>query len=66
MYIGIGDDNRVVGTDTSNRARSQIKDSINKISPHLNIGLDVFDNVIILTVPEGTQKPYSCPAGFYL
>jgi ATP-dependent DNA helicase RecG len=66
VYIGISDDNRVVGTDTSNRARSQIKDTINKIEPHLNVGLDVYDNIIILTVPEGTQKPYSCPTGFYL
>ena len=66
VYIGISDDNRVVGTDTSNRARSQIKDTINKIEPHLNVGLDVCDNIIILTVPEGTQKPYSCPTGFYL
>ena len=66
VYIGISDDNRVVGTDTSNRARSQIKDTINKIEPHLNVELDVYDDIIVLTVPEGTQKPYSCPAGFYL
>ena len=66
VYIGVCDDNRVVGTDTSNRARSQIKDTINKIEPRLNVGLDVYDDIIILTVPEGTQKPYSCPAGFYL
>ena len=66
VYIGISDDNRVVGTDTSNRARSQIKDTINKIEPRLNVGLNVYDNIIVLTVPEGTQKPYSCPAGFYL
>jgi len=28
--------------------------------------MDVIDNIIVLTVPEGTHKPYSCPAGFYL
>ena len=66
VYIGITDDNRVVGTDTSNRARSQVKDTINKIEPRLNVGLEVHDNIIVLTVPEGTHKPYSCPAGFYL
>ena len=66
VYIGISDDNRVVGTDTSNRVRSQIKDTINKVDPRLNVGLDVYDDIIVLTVPEGTQKPYSCPSGFYL
>ena len=24
------------------------------------------DNIVVLTVPEGTHKPYSCPTGFYL
>jgi ATP-dependent DNA helicase RecG len=66
VYIGISDDNRVVGTGTSNRVRSQIKDTINKIEPRLNVSLDVFDDIIVLTVPEEMQKPYSCPAGFYL
>ena len=66
MYIGISDDNRVVGTDTSNRARSLIRDTINKIEPRLNVSIDVYNNIIVLTVPEGTKKPYSCPAGFYL
>ena len=66
IYLGISDENRIVGTDTSNRARSQIKDTINKLEPHLNVSLEVFGDIIVLTIPEGTQKPYSCPAGFYL
>jgi ATP-dependent DNA helicase RecG len=37
-----------------------------KIEPHLNVGIDVIDNVVVLSVPEGTHKPYSCPMGFYL
>ena len=28
--------------------------------------MDVLDNIVVLTVPEGTHKPYSCPSGFYL
>jgi ATP-dependent DNA helicase RecG len=66
VYLGVHDDGCVVGTDTSNVARSRIQDTINKIEPRLNVSLDVFDNIIVLTVPEGTHKPYSCPAGFYL
>jgi ATP-dependent DNA helicase RecG len=66
LYIGINDKGRVVGTDTSNVARSRIQDTINKIEPRLNVSIDVLDNIVVLTVPEGTRKPYSCPAGFYL
>ncbi|MDR1045635.1 MAG: putative DNA binding domain-containing protein [Candidatus Adiutrix sp.] len=66
VYLGIHDQGYIVGTDTGNAARSRIQDSINKIEPRLNVSLDVLDNIIVLTVPEGTHKPYSCPAGFYL
>jgi ATP-dependent DNA helicase RecG len=66
VYIGIHDDGYVVGTDRGNTARSRIQDTINKIEPRLTTSMDVHDNIIVLTIPEGTHKPYSCPAGFYL
>jgi ATP-dependent DNA helicase RecG len=66
IFIGVSDDNKIVGTDVSNAARSRVQDTIYKVEPHLNVRVDIYENIIVLTVPEGTQKPYSCPAGFYL
>ncbi|MCL2655353.1 MAG: helix-turn-helix domain-containing protein [Coriobacteriia bacterium] len=66
VFIGVRDDGSVVGADTSNAARSRIQDTINKVEPRLHVGIEVLDNIIVLTVPEGSQKPYACPAGFYL
>jgi ATP-dependent DNA helicase RecG len=66
VYIGVHDKGYIVGTDTSNAARSRIQDTVNKIEPRLNVSIDVIENVVVLTVPEGTHKPYSCPTGFYL
>ena len=66
VYIGIHNAGYVVGTDTGNSARSRIQDTINKVEPRLFVSMDVFDNIIVLTVPEGTHKPYSCPNGFFL
>jgi ATP-dependent DNA helicase RecG len=66
VFIGVDDSGRVVGTDVSNVARSRIQDTIGKIEPYLSVTLEVRDNIIVLTVPEGMHKPYSCPAGFYL
>jgi ATP-dependent DNA helicase RecG len=66
VYIGVHDEGYVVGTDTSNAARSRIQDTISKIEPRLNVDIEVQDSIVILTVPEGTHKPYSCPMGFYL
>ena len=66
VFLGVHDSGRIVGTDTSNVARSRIQDTINKIEPRLKVTIEVLDRVIVLSVPEGTQKPYSCPAGFFL
>jgi len=66
IYIGIDDKGTIVGTDVSNTARSRIQDIINKIEPRLKVDIETFENLIVVTIPEGNQKPYSCPAGFYL
>ncbi|MDR1163497.1 MAG: putative DNA binding domain-containing protein [Candidatus Accumulibacter sp.] len=67
VFIGVDDSGRVVGTDVSNTARSRIQDTLNKIEPQLKVKFDVLsNNVIVITVPEGDRKPYSCSQGFYL
>ena len=66
VFIGVDDSGRVVGTDVSNVTRSRIQDTINQIEPHLRVGIDILGNIIVVTVPEGTHKPYSCSKGFYL
>ena len=66
VFIGVDDRGRIVGTDVSNAARSRIQDSLNKIEPRLKVDIETIENIIVLTVPEGKRKPYSCPAGFYL
>ncbi|OGO76486.1 MAG: hypothetical protein A2Y23_01865 [Clostridiales bacterium GWB2_37_7] len=66
VFIGISDDGKVTGTDMSNSARSRIQDTLRQIQPDLNTSLDVFSNIIVITVPEGKDKPYSCSKGFFL
>lgn len=66
VFIGVDDHGHITGTDVSNAARSRIQDTINQIEPHLHVDLMVQDNIIIVNVPEGTHKPYSCAKGFYL
>jgi len=66
IFIGIDDHGNIVGTDTSNVERSRIQDTINKMEPHLNTKIEVHDNIIVITVPEGKEKPYYCSQGFFL
>jgi ATP-dependent DNA helicase RecG len=68
VYIGITDDNAVAGTDIGNRARAALQDTINKVDPkaECTVDVDLDDRVFIVTVPEGRNKPYSSPSGYYL
>jgi len=66
VFIGVDDNSKITGTDISNAARSRIQDTLRQIQPDLTVKLDVFNNIIILSVPEGKEKPYSCSKGFFL
>jgi len=66
IFIGVRDNGEIVGTDTSNIARSRVQDTINQIEPRLSVEIIIYDKIIVITVPEGAKKPYSCAKGFYL
>ena len=66
IYIGVTDKGEIVGTDTSNSARSRLQDTISKLEPRLPVDIAVNGNIIVVTVPEGGNKPYACPNGFFL
>lgn len=66
IFIGVSDDGKVKGVDMSNVVRSRIQDTLRQIQPELNIKIDIFQNVIILIITEGKDKPYSCSRGFFL
>lgn len=66
VFVGVNDKGEIVGTDTGNTARSRIQDTINQIEPPLSVDIAIHDDIIVITVPEGPNKPYSCAKGFYL
>jgi len=66
IFIGISDDGQIVGTDTSNTARSRIQDTINQIEPQLPVNIAIHENIVIINVPQGKDKPYSCSKGFFM
>lgn len=66
IIIGINDKNKITGIDISNKLKSQTQDIARNIQPSINILLHSIENVLIVTVPEGIDKPYHCSDGFYL
>ena len=41
IFIGVNNEGKLVGTDTSNAARSRIQDTINQIEPRLTVDITV-------------------------
>lgn len=66
ILIGIDDSGKIMGTDTSNNQRANIQNQINQIEPRINVNIEVVENVIVVNVPEGEDKPYSSSEGYYL
>ena len=66
ILVGVADDGTVKGIDTGNRLRSQIQDTLSQLQPKLDISVEAKKNLILIHVPKGGEKPYSCSRGFFM
>ena len=66
IFVGVDDNNKVIGINVDNKLKSKIQDIARNIQPSLNISISTIDNVLIVTIPEGKDKPYQCSEGFFL
>ncbi len=66
IIIGVSDNGIIKGCNTDNRSRSLIQDSLRSLQPNLDISIDIIDSLIVVMVPEGSDKPYACSKGFYV
>lgn len=68
IFLGIGDDNTIKGINITNELKSRIQDMANNCKPKIDINLSVVDgtdNILIINVLEGRNKPYMCKSGFF-
>lgn len=66
ILLGVNDDGETKGINITNSLKSQIVDIARKLDPSLVIKLEKVDDVLIISVPEGKDKPYKCSYGFYI
>ena len=69
VFVGITDENAVKGVTVTNRLKSQVQDIANHCQPAITIGFEKIDgvnNVLVVHVSEGGDKPYSCGSGCYV
>ena len=65
IFIGVRDDKTIKGVNITNSLKSQIQDIANHCQPPIKILFETFENVLIVEVREGSDKPYKCSSGFY-
>ncbi|HKJ90110.1 MAG TPA: RNA-binding domain-containing protein, partial [Oceanipulchritudo sp.] len=66
IFLGVADDGTIKGVDTGNVMRSRVQDTLGQIEPKLNCTIKAEGNVLIVHVPEGTEKPYGCSRGLFM
>lgn len=65
IFIGIADNGELKGVKTTNKLKSQIQDIANNCDPTIKIILEELNNILVVHVRSGEDKPYSCTSGFY-
>ena len=66
IILGIKDNATITGITVTNRLIAQIHDYARNIDPSLNVAVERVGNVLVVSVPEGTRKPYAANGRFYL
>lgn len=66
IILGVTDRGEKKGIDITNKLKSQIQDIAANCAPRINIHLEQCGNILLVQIPEGKNKPYSCSRGFYL
>ena len=66
IFLGISDDREIKGIEITNKIKSQILDIAKNCDPSIKVVTIEVENILIVEVKEGINKPYQCSYGFYL
>jgi predicted HTH transcriptional regulator len=58
IFIGIEDDGSIIGCSFNNEINARVQMMARDCDPAISIELEFLNNVIIVHVPEGKEKPY--------
>ena len=66
VFLGVNDKGKIIGYELNNKIKSQIQDIANNCDPPVNIQIEKYQNIVIINIKEGLDKPYRCSEGFFL
>lgn len=66
ILMGVEDDGSICGAGSDNELRSRIQAEAQNCDPPVRISMEQVGSVLVVSVPEGEEKPYRSTEGFYL
>lgn len=70
IYVGVADNKTLKGVTITNKLLSRVQDIARNCDPPLSVNLVPFryqgHDMLMVDVPAGDKKPYSCGAGYFL
>ena len=66
IFIGADDKGKIKKINITNKLKSEIQSIARNCDPSVGIKLEKFEDILIVEILEGKDKPYKCKQGFYL
>ena len=66
ILIGVNDQGKKIGYSLSNADKSKIQDIARNMDPSFMVEVDQVEDVVVISVDEGENKPYSVNGNFYV
>ncbi len=65
ILLGVRDDRTIVGEHLTNDMKGRINSLARNCKPDIPVNAMQAGDVVVIEVPEGTEKPYYCSAGYF-
>jgi ATP-dependent DNA helicase RecG len=66
ILVGVDDQGHKIGLKNLNRIKSEIQNIARNIDPPLLLDFETVENILVVSVPSGPNKPYSSNGIFYI
>ena len=65
IFLGVTDDGKIKGEELTGQLKAEIFGIGRNCDPKIEVGIKQVEDVVVVTVDEGGDKPYSCSSTYY-
>ncbi|MCX6777273.1 MAG: putative DNA binding domain-containing protein [Candidatus Micrarchaeota archaeon] len=65
ILLGVQDDKAIAGAELTNDLRAKTLSLARNCKPSIEVSISQVDKLVVISIPEGSEKPYSCATGYF-